>query len=144
MEQIMVREATLDDCQVLAWLNRLFNGGDGDAAQMRRQMVATVGIERPFLAFLDQQPVGFACLRFIPMLCDPEPVAELTELFVLATARRRGVGRALTTHVETVARQEGAKELGLLTGLNNQVAQDFYRAVGYKDDALAMKKSLPN
>lgn len=138
----MVREATLADCGALAWLNQLFNGGDGDVARMQEQMVAAAAVERPFLAFLNQQPVGFACLRLIPLVSDSELYAELTELFVLATARRQGVGRALISHVETVAHKKGAKEMKLLTGLNNHVAQQFYRSVGYEDDALAMGKPL--
>ena len=39
-EPFSIREATIEDCATLAWLNQLFNGGDGDVDQMRRQMAA--------------------------------------------------------------------------------------------------------
>lgn len=142
MAELMIREATINDCAALAWLNQLFNGGDGDVAQMRRQMVAARGVERPFLAFLNNQPVGFACLRLIPMVCDPHPYAELTELFVLAAARRQRVGQALVAHVEAVAQQAGARRMGLMTGLDNLEAQAFYHAIGYTDDGLELEKGL--
>lgn len=142
MAELMIREATVEDCVALAWLNQLFNGGDGDVAQMRRQMVAARGVERPFLAFHNQQPVGFACLRLIPMVCDPHPYAELTELFVLAQARRQGVGRALIAHAEAVARQAGATRMGLMTGIDNLDAQAFYHRLGYADDGLELEKML--
>lgn len=141
-EPFSIREATIEDCATLAWLNQLFNGGDGDVEQMRRQMEAARVVERPFLALFNQQPVGFACLRLIPMVCDPHPYAELTELFVLDAARRQGVGRALVAHVEAVARQAGAVRMGLMTGLDNLEAQAFYRTIGYSDDGLEMEKGL--
>ncbi|MEZ4510332.1 MAG: GNAT family N-acetyltransferase [Chloroflexota bacterium] len=144
MAELMIREATVNDCAALAWLNQLFNGGDGDVEQMGRQMVAARGVERPFLAFLNTQPVGFACLRLIPMVCDPHPYAELTELFVLEEAQRQGVGRALLAHVEAVAQQAGATRMGLMTGLDNRNAQAFYRRLGYSDDGLEMEKMLQN
>lgn len=141
-EPFSIREATIEDCATLAWLNQLFNGGDGDVDQMRRQMAAARVVERPFLALFNQQPVGFACLRLIPMVCDLHPYAELTELFVLDAARRQGVGRALVAHVEAVARQAGAVRMGLMTGLDNLEAQAFYRTIGYSDDGLEMEKGL--
>lgn len=141
-EPFSIREATIEDCATLAWLNQLFNGGDGDVEQMRRQMEAARVVERPFLALFNQQPVGFACLRLIPMVCDLHPYAELTELFVLDAARRQGVGRALVAHVEAVARQAGAVRMGLMTGLDNLEAQAFYRTIGYSDDGLEMEKGL--
>jgi ribosomal protein S18 acetylase RimI-like enzyme len=71
-----------------------------------------------------------------------EPYGELTDLFVAASFRRRGVARALMAHVERLAREGGAKELVLLTGFDNAGSQAFYRALGYGDYALAMRRRL--
>jgi GNAT superfamily N-acetyltransferase len=70
------------------------------------------------------------------------PFAELTELFVEETWRRRGAGRALVEHAERFARENGAAALLLLTGFANAEAQAFYRALGYADRDLAMEKKL--
>jgi len=44
--------------------------------------------------------------------------------------------------VEALALGRGATELVLLTGLNNQEAQAFYRGLGYREAALAMDRPL--
>src|SRR5713226_10543127 len=56
--------------------------------------------------------------------------------------RRQGVGRGLLGFIEERARERGADRLILTTGLKNMDAQWFYRAVGFEDHALAMKKSI--
>src|SRR5207244_3310078 len=85
--------------------------------------------------------LGFASLRLVPSL-DSTPYAELSDLFVARPYRRQGVGRRLLEFVETRARERGADRLVLTTGLKNVDAGRFYRALGFEDHALAMKKSL--
>jgi ribosomal protein S18 acetylase RimI-like enzyme len=63
---------------------------------------------------VDGHVAGFACLRLLPLLQGDEPYAELTDLYVDAPFRRRGVAHALITHVNTVALEAGAREI-LLT-----------------------------
>ena len=95
-----------------------------------------------FLAEAGGRLVGFASLRLVPYLSDDVPLAELTELYVDTSYRRRGIGRALVARVEALAHERGATSLHLLTGLRNAEAQAFYRALGFSDLALAMAKSL--
>jgi ribosomal protein S18 acetylase RimI-like enzyme len=82
--------------------------------------------------------VGFAALRVVPYLSDDVPYAELTELYVEAAHRRQGVGRALLERASGIARERGAAELLLQTGLENRAAQAFYRAIGFHDYGLVM------
>ena len=89
----------------------------------------------------DGKILGFASLRLVPSL-DSTPYAELSDLFVAGPYRRQGVGRRLLEFVEKQARERGADRLVLTTGLKNVDAQGFYRASGFVDHALAMKKSL--
>jgi GNAT superfamily N-acetyltransferase len=99
-------------------------------------------VETPIIAEIKGRAVGFACLRLVPSLCYDPIHAELTELFVEEACRRQGIGRALVACAERLARENGADELILLTGLGNAQGQAFYRALGYADWALAMRKSL--
>ena len=75
--------------------------------------------------------------------CAPEMAdATLTELYVRAEWRRRGVGRRLLESAETYARSAGVEQLVPLTGLDNADAQAFHRALGYDSWALAMRKKM--
>ena len=56
--------------------------------------------------------------------------------------RRRGAARALMAHIEELARTGGAGEVILLTGYENDGAQAFYRALGYGDYALALRRRI--
>jgi GNAT superfamily N-acetyltransferase len=87
-------------------------------------------------------PAGFASLRLVPCLFADEIMAELTELYVAPANRRHGVGLALIGHAEHLALQAGAEVLYLTTGFGNQVGQAFYRAAGYQDAELVMRKRL--
>jgi ribosomal protein S18 acetylase RimI-like enzyme len=83
---------------------------------------------------------GFACLRLVPHLQGDAPYAELTDLYVDPPFRRLGLARALMTEVETVAAAAGAMEIVVITGFENDGAQDAYRAHGYARWAMAMRK----
>ena len=108
---------------------------------VQRRIDQANGIETLVVAEGDGQILGFASLRLVPSL-DSTPYAELSDLFVARPYRRHGVGRRLLEFVEKRARERGADRLVLTTGLKNGDAQGFYRAIGFADHALLMKKSL--
>src|SRR6266536_2869320 len=126
------RIATLDDAAPLAELITAFNipfpGLLVTAEQTAARLAACQGFETTILAELDDRIVGFACLRLVPYMSGDGPYAELTDLFVDAAYRRHGVAGALMAHVERLAREAGA--------------QAFYRALGYGDYALAMRRNI--
>lgn len=140
MTTLSIRRATLADAVELARLLNLFDGLGATPEQVAARMRACEQVLTTYIAALDGQPVGFACLRLVPQLQGDEPYAELTDIYVDEPFRRRGVARALTAQVEAAAQAAGAAELVILTGFDNQVAQAAYRASGYDDWALAMKK----
>jgi GNAT superfamily N-acetyltransferase len=93
------------------------------------------------VAEVGEQIVGFASLRVTDSL-DPDPYAELTDLFVEPESRRLGAASRLVKYVEGIARERGASHLVVLTGQKNVEAQTFYRAAGYEEYAVAMRKAL--
>ena len=137
---VMIRIATGGVAAAVAHLNTLFNGSSEPAEKLAPRLADPQHVEKALLAEVDGQVVGFAGLRVVPSLFYPTPQAELTELFVLETHRRQGVGRALLLYAESLARQSGAESLLILTDLSNGVAQALYHALGYEDDALALRK----
>ena len=144
MGTITVRQATPDDATELAGMLELFDGMGATPEQVATRMLACQSVLTTFLGELDGQLAGFACLRLVPHLQGDEPYAELTDIYVDALFRRQGVARALITQVEATARAAGASEVVIITGFDNAGAQAAYRASGYADWALAMRKRFPD
>jgi ribosomal protein S18 acetylase RimI-like enzyme len=86
-----------------------------------------------FLLALDpkQDPVGYSQLRFRFSMWVSGLEAQLDDLFVLPTARRRGVGRQLLAASVETARVRGARVVGLNTNERNQEALRLYAAAGF-------------
>jgi ribosomal protein S18 acetylase RimI-like enzyme len=139
---IAVRQATPEDAPVLAPLLDHFDHMGATPEQVAARMRACQDVLTTFLGELDGEPAGFACLRLVPHLQGDEPYAELTDIFVEPPFRRRGFARALLAHVAAAARAAGASEVVLITGFDNEDAQAAYRAAGYANWALAMKREL--
>jgi GNAT superfamily N-acetyltransferase len=144
MATITIREATPDDATALARLLDLFDRMGATPAQVAARMRACRPVLTTFLAEMDGQPMGFACLRLVPHVQGDEPYAELTDIYVDARFRRQGVARALIAQVEAAARAAGASEVVIITGFDNAGAQAAYRASGYANWALAMQKRFPD
>ena len=140
MGTITVHQATPDDAPELARMLDLFDRMGATPEQVAARMLACQNVLTTFIGEMDGQPVGFACLRLVPHLQGDEPYAELTDIYVDAPYRRHGVARALIARIEAAARDAGASEVVLITGFDNEGAQAAYRAVGYADWALAMRK----
>lgn len=58
------------------------------------------------------------------------PAVALCELYVVPAQRRSGLARKLMSCVARRARDLGARELAITTGVENEVAQRFFAAVG--------------
>jgi GNAT superfamily N-acetyltransferase len=60
------------------------------------------------------------------------PSIVLCELYVTPEQRRSGLARRMMSAVARRARDLGARELAITTGVENEVAQKFFAAVGAK------------
>ena len=144
MGTITVRRATLADATELARMLDLFDQMGATPEQVAVRMAACQSVLTTYLGEIDGQPAGFACLRLVPHIQGDEPYAELTDIYVDATYRRQGLARALIARLEEAARTAGATELLIITGCDNEDAQAAYRAAGYANWALAMRKRFPD
>lgn len=66
------------------------------------------------------------------------PNVVLCELYVVPDQRRTGLARKLMSCVARRARDLGARELAITTGVENEVAQRFFAAVGAQRRNAAM------
>jgi putative acetyltransferase len=80
------------------------------------------------VARVDGAPVGCGAVR---RLDDHD--AELKRMYVVPSARRRGVARALLSALESEARALGARRVILETGIRQTEALALYRRAGYVD-----------
>lgn len=81
-----------------------------------------------FVARWDGAAVGCAAL-----VIGNDGHGELKRMFVDPSARGKGVGRALLTQIEALARQHQVGVLQLETGGEQPEALGLYRAAGFKD-----------
>lgn len=137
-----VRRATLADAAELARMIGYFDNQPLSIAQMAARMAATQGLETAFLAFWGEKSLGMACLRLAPALSAEKPQAEVTELFIERGYQGGEIEQALLEQVEKEAKERGAEQIILFTGLQNTAAQLIYRSLGYRDYVLAMRKLL--
>lgn len=145
MSSASVRVARPEDAPRLLPMFEAFYGAyfrPKTAAAIREHMAAASGVDLLLIAEEEGDPVGFASLRLLPQVETDAPHAELSDLFVEERARRRGVGRALMSFAEGVARERGSPRIVLVTGFDNPGAQAFYRRIGFEDHGLQMKKDL--
>ena len=140
--QITIRQATPSDLDGLARLNAIFNDSEETAERIAQRLADPSRVEIPIIAEIENQLVGFAGLRIVPYLFYEGAHAELTELFVEHSYRRKGIGKALVEYAERVAKERDAEELILHTGQDHRAGRDFYTALGYQEWEIVMGKSL--
>ena len=75
--------------------------------------------------------LGVAQLRFRPSVWTGTDDAWLEDLFVLESARRKGVGRALVEACAERSRARGCKRLQLDTNETNTTALALYQRLGF-------------
>lgn len=88
-----------------------------------------------FIAFLNQQAVGFTQLYPSFSSVSLQRLWILNDLFVHTAARRQGVAHRLLQAAVAFAQQDGAKALQLETALNNTQAQALYQKAGWQRDS---------
>jgi GNAT superfamily N-acetyltransferase len=79
------------------------------------------------LAYLDGVPLASGALRPLD-----EQTAEVRRMYVLRTARRGGLARAMLVALEARARALGYRRLRLETGCRQQPAMALYEASGFR------------
>ena len=79
--------------------------------------------------------LGFAelSLREYAEDCRTSPVAFLEGWYVIPSARRKGIGRALVTEAEAWGRSQGCREFASDTTLDNTTSAAAHMALGFDD-----------
>jgi ribosomal protein S18 acetylase RimI-like enzyme len=78
-------------------------------------------------------PDGLAVLRFRPAIWSEALECYLAELYVVPTARGRGLGRALMSAALELARAQGADYMDLGTAETDTAARALYESLGFSN-----------
>src|SRR5256884_1473980 len=143
--RLPVRMARLEDAPGLVPLFETFYGAFFGGRVTETAVAGRLRLAAPhesvIVAEVDDRLTGFASLRVTDSL-DPDPYAELADLFVEPESRRLGVASRLVQYPHGLPRPHRASHLGLLTGQADTEALAFYRSAGYEEFATAMRKPL--
>jgi GNAT superfamily N-acetyltransferase len=86
------------------------------------------------IAWIDDQPVGFATYSFLWPATGFTRSLFLKELYVIETARRAGVGKAIMQSLAEIAVKTDCSRLERQTETPNTEAQRFYGNLGIAVD----------
>ncbi len=86
-----------------------------------------------FLAFINNDAVGFVQLYRSFSSVSLQPIFILNDLFVSKNHRNKGVGEALLNHSKAYCKDLNFKGLALETAIDNP-AQKLYERLGWKKD----------
>lgn len=138
---LLVREAVKEDVPFLIELNDQFNG----VRRSREEVESDLLNEREVVvvAVMEERVVGFACGQIYKSFCYAEHQAEITEMYIQESARRKGLARMMIERLEGIFRIFGVKHIKILTGNKNEKAIKTYDKAGYdREDELLFDKEL--
>jgi len=129
----VIRLALNSDAPELEKLNGLFNGKNSNTLAAIRTSLETNAKEMVCVAVDGDRLAGFCCGQICMSMCYSAPYAEITDLFVLDTCRRQGIGRSLLKFMECELAKLGVGHLHILTYKDNNAARSLYRSLGYAE-----------
>jgi GNAT superfamily N-acetyltransferase len=136
---LTIRRAVPRDAGAIAKLAAQAAGEEGAASSLEMDRIKShaFGSNALFEAWVAQERNSTPIIAhaFITKSYDVRraaPNVVLCELYVVPEHRRGGLARKMMSAVARRARDLGARELAITTGVENEVAQRFFAAVGAK------------
>ena len=129
--------ADLDALATLFDTYRQFYGQPSDVERGRKWLRERLrfGESMVLLARRGNALVGFAQLYPMFSLVRTAKTWILNDLYVDASARRKGIARQLLQAAADFAKTDGATGIALETASDNVAARALYRAAGWREDA---------
>ncbi len=130
--ELQIREATLNDAQDIAGLNRNDLGYEYSVQETKEKLnkVLSSVKDKVFVAVLGDVVVGYVHANDYDVLYAPH-MKNIMGIAVSGELRRCGIGKALLASVEEWAKGCGAAGVRLVSGAGRTEAHEFYRRCGY-------------
>ncbi len=124
-----IRRAHSRDAGSLSEMNYQFNkiviNPNGISTKLKK------GNEIVFVATNKENPIAFICAQIFTSFCYKKPYAEITELYVKAEHRQKGVARRLIKAMESRLMKRKVNHIHILTSSSNKAARNLYEKLGY-------------
>lgn len=137
---MMIQRATINDLNSLTELfdsYRIFykqeSNLEGAKSFLKERLVNDDSVV--FIAYDETNPVGFVQLYPTFSSVSMKRSWVLNDLYVNASARKKGFGEKLIKKAIEFAEETGAKGVSLETGHDNVTAQSLYEKIGFKKES---------
>jgi ribosomal protein S18 acetylase RimI-like enzyme len=137
---VSIRKATINELDSLTELfdsYRVFYKQDSDTEAAKSFLKERLLNEDSvvFIAYDESNPIGFVQLYPTFSSVSMKRSWVLNDLYVNASARKKGFGEKLIQKAIEFAEETGAKGLSLETGQDNVTAQRLYEKIGFKKES---------
>jgi ribosomal protein S18 acetylase RimI-like enzyme len=136
----MIQRATINDLNSLSELFDLYrifykqeSNLEGAKSFLKERLINDESVV--FIAYDETNPVGFVQLYPTFSSVSMERSWILNDLYVNASARKKGFGEKLIKKAIEFAEETGAKGVSLETGNDNVTAQSLYEKIGFKKES---------
>lgn len=137
---MLIQRATINDLNALSELfdsYRIFykqeSNLEGAKSFLKERLVNDDSVV--FIAYDETNPVGFVQLYPTFSSVSMKRSWVLNDLYVNASARKKGFGEKLIKKAIEFAEETGAKGVSLETGHDNVTAQSLYEKIGFKKES---------
>ena len=140
---LIIRDAILPDggplCEMLEQLGYPETAG---FITEKIQTLTTRPDARLLVAELDGLPIGLISIHFIPQLALRGDFARISYFVVAETTRNLGIGRAIESKLEVLARERGCDRIEVHCHTRRTKAHRFYVDLGYEESPKYFIKRL--
>ena len=142
-----IREAALNDVEAISPLfdaYRVFYEETSDLDGAAQCLKENLSCQRSHIFVFEDTETVLGFTQLYPAFCSVamQPFFVLYDLYVVPTARAKGVGTSLLRFAHDWAKAQGAFRVDLETAHTNVTAQSVYEALGYELDTEFRKYSF--
>lgn len=142
-----IRQATLNDVEAISPLfdaYRVFYEQKSDLDGAAKYLTENLSRQRSHVFVFEDADTVLGFTQLYPAFCSVamKPFFVLYDLYVVPTARAKGVGTSLLRFAHDWAQAQGAFRVDLETAHTNVTAQSVYVALGYELDTEFRKYSF--
>jgi (aminoalkyl)phosphonate N-acetyltransferase len=141
---MQIRQATESDySQVMRLYNGLV-GNDRYSRQDNDSFGQVIKNPRNFIYVAEENDtlIGFASFSIRDVIRYPKPIAELDELFIDPTERKKGIGKKLMQAIEEKAKELNCYRVFIESQYQHKDGHAFYEALGYTNYGYHFIKNL--
>ena len=133
MNEIMIREAEIEDAKSIQQINLSALGYKFDIESTTSQLISVLNSRsgKIFVAVVESDVVGY--IHANDYICTyASSVKDIIGLAVLSEYQKLGIGRKLLEKLEEWAKADGSDGVRLVSGIDRQDSHEFYLRCGYE------------